>query len=109
MAVPRAVSCVVMLEDNHAHNGALMVVPGSHMHFISCVGATPEANWETSLKAQQHIGVPSHQQIQVSFSRRGGGRGWEIPELTKSMPGCREAVCHGPWDSAGRQCAVCDR
>ncbi|GIP33173.1 ectoine hydroxylase [Paenibacillus sp. J2TS4] len=53
----RALSCSVALEDNYAYNGALMVVPGSHKHYVSCVGKTPDDNFKSSLRKQVY-GVP---------------------------------------------------
>ena len=55
----RAVSASVLLTDNTALNGPLMLIPGSHRQFIACRGETPDANHESSLKKQE-IGVPSH-------------------------------------------------
>lgn len=54
----RAVSASVLLTDNSALNGPLMLIPGSHKQFIACQGETPEANHQSSLKKQE-IGVPS--------------------------------------------------
>jgi ectoine hydroxylase len=54
----RAVSASLLLTDNRAHNGALMLMPGSHVTYVSCQGETPEANHKRSLKRQQ-IGTPS--------------------------------------------------
>ncbi|HBZ43547.1 MAG TPA: ectoine hydroxylase [Maritimibacter sp.] len=53
----RAVSASVLLTDNSKLNGALMLIPGSQDDFVACVGETPDANHEQSLKAQE-IGVP---------------------------------------------------
>jgi len=53
----RAVSCSIGLTDNTPFNGPLMLVPGSHQVFVSCVGATPENHYESSLKKQEY-GVP---------------------------------------------------
>lgn len=58
MPLPRAMSAVVLLSDNHPQNGALMVIPGSHKHYVCCVGKTPAANWERSLREQQQFGTP---------------------------------------------------
>ncbi|WEX08739.1 ectoine hydroxylase [Chelativorans sp. AA-79] len=55
----RAVSASLLLTDNDALNGALMLMPGSHKHFIACAGETPEDNHKNSLKKQE-VGVPSH-------------------------------------------------
>lgn len=54
----RAISASVLLTDNDALNGPLMLMPGSHRHFVSCAGETPEDNHKSSLKKQE-IGVPS--------------------------------------------------
>lgn len=53
----RMVSCSIALTANTPHNGPLMIIPGSHQRFVSCVGATPENHYKASLK-QQDIGVP---------------------------------------------------
>ena len=53
----RMVSCSVSLTPNTPHNGPLMIVPGSHQRWVSCVGATPEDNYKSSLKRQE-VGVP---------------------------------------------------
>lgn len=58
----RAISASLLLTDNRAHNGALMLMPGSHKTFISCQGETPDANHESSLKAQE-VGTPSQQSL----------------------------------------------
>src|SRR5690606_23146867 len=50
-------SASLMLTDNNEFNGPLMLIPGSHRHFVPCVGETPPENWKNSLKAQS-IGVP---------------------------------------------------
>ena len=56
----RAVSASVLLTDNSALNGPLMLIPGSHKQFIACQGETPEANHKSSLKKQE-VGVPSRE------------------------------------------------
>lgn len=54
----RAISASVLLSDNDALNGPLMLIPGSHKTFVACAGETPEQNHKNSLKKQE-IGVPS--------------------------------------------------
>ena len=54
----RAISASILLTDNDALNGPLMLMPGSHKHYVSCAGETPDDNHETSLKWQE-VGVPS--------------------------------------------------
>lgn len=57
MPSPRAVSISVSLTENFAHNGCLMIMPGSHRTFVSCVGETPADNYKESLR-EQEIGTP---------------------------------------------------
>lgn len=66
MPTPRCLSAVLLLDDNHAFNGALMVIPGSHTQFVACGGATPADNWRTSLKSQQE-GTPSPRHLRSLF------------------------------------------
>lgn len=58
----RAVSASLLLTDNDALNGPLMLMPGSHKHFIACAGETPDDNHKSSLKKQE-VGVPSHEAL----------------------------------------------
>ena len=60
MPAMRAVSCSILLTDNNELNGPLLVMPGSHRHFISCVGETPEDHFRESLRKQE-IGVPEEE------------------------------------------------
>jgi ectoine hydroxylase len=53
----RALSMSVLLEPNSALNGPLMIIPGSHQKFLTCVGETPEDHYRSSLKKQEY-GVP---------------------------------------------------
>jgi ectoine hydroxylase len=53
----RALSMSVLLAENTAHNGPLMLIPRSHHTFLTCVGKTPEDHYKTSLKKQEY-GVP---------------------------------------------------
>lgn len=57
MPAMRALSCSILLTDNDAHNGPLMLIPGSHRHFIACSGKTPDEHYKKSLKKQEY-GVP---------------------------------------------------
>lgn len=66
----RAVSVSLLLSDNDASNGPLMLIPGSHKHFIACAGATPKDNHLTSLRKQE-IGVPSPEALTQLASQRG--------------------------------------
>lgn len=57
MPTPRAVSISVSLTDNYTFNGPLLIMPGSHKEFISCVGETPDDNYKNSL-VMQGAGTP---------------------------------------------------
>jgi ectoine hydroxylase len=58
----RALSASVMLTENTAVNGPLMLIPGSHRTYVRCVGATPERHYEQSLKTQRY-GVPGPESL----------------------------------------------
>lgn len=66
----RAVSCSVLLTDNNECNGPLMLIPGSHMQFISCQGQTPDDNYKKSLRAQEY-GVPDPLSLQMLADQGG--------------------------------------
>ncbi|MPY93489.1 MAG: ectoine hydroxylase [Acidimicrobiia bacterium] len=68
----RAVSCSVTLTDNHPWNGPLLLVAGSHGWYVTCVGATPDRNFEQSLRRQE-IGVPDDESLS-ELVRRGSIR-----------------------------------
>lgn len=53
----RALSMSVLLAENTPHNGPLMLIPGSHRTYLTCVGETPDNHFMTSLKKQEY-GVP---------------------------------------------------
>jgi ectoine hydroxylase len=66
----RALSCSVLLTDNNACNGPLMLVPGSHQQFISCQGSTPDEHYKHSLKRQE-VGVPDRLSLQLLVEQGG--------------------------------------
>jgi len=70
MPAMRALSCSILLTDNDEFNGPLMLMPGSHRHYVSCAGETPEENYKKSLKKQE-IGVPD--QILLRYLSDMGG------------------------------------
>ncbi|MGH8221829.1 MAG: ectoine hydroxylase [Woeseiaceae bacterium] len=53
----RALSVSLGLTENVDVNGPLMLVPGSHLKYVSCGGETPEEHYRQSLR-QQEYGVP---------------------------------------------------
>ncbi|TDQ55064.1 ectoine hydroxylase [Actinorugispora endophytica] len=66
----RAVSISIALTENYAHNGALMIMPGSHKTFVSCVGETPEGHYQASL-TKQEIGTPDQGSLSILADKRG--------------------------------------
>ncbi|MDZ4370659.1 MAG: ectoine hydroxylase [Phenylobacterium sp.] len=58
----RALSMSILLAPNTHHNGPLMLIPGSHRKFLTCVGETPEDHYLSSLKKQEY-GVPDEQSL----------------------------------------------
>ncbi|HQT74554.1 MAG TPA: phytanoyl-CoA dioxygenase family protein, partial [Acidiphilium sp.] len=58
----RALSMSILLAENTANNGPLMVIPGSHRKYLTCVGATPENHYRSSLKKQEY-GVPDREML----------------------------------------------
>jgi len=70
MPAMRALSCSIALSDNYAYNGPLMVIPGSHKTFISCVGRTPDDHFKDSLRKQEY-GVPDHDNLRIMAEEKG--------------------------------------
>jgi ectoine hydroxylase len=58
----RMVSCSISLTANTPHNGPLILIPGSHQRFVSCVGATPDNHYKASLRRQE-VGVPDDESL----------------------------------------------
>jgi ectoine hydroxylase len=66
----RALSVSINLTENYPFNGPLMVMPGSHQHYISCPGTTPENHHLVSLRRQES-GVPDRDTL-AWLAERGG-------------------------------------
>lgn len=66
----RAVSCSIALTDTDLYNGALMLIPGSHQTFISCVGETPDEHFKQSLRRQE-FGAPDREIIRQLALKNG--------------------------------------
>jgi ectoine hydroxylase len=66
----RAVSISISLTDNFTHNGPLMIMPGSHKTYVSCVGETPDDNYKSSL-VQQKAGTPDNDSLSMLAGRHG--------------------------------------
>ncbi|MFF8601298.1 ectoine hydroxylase [Streptomyces sp. NPDC015232] len=58
----RTVSVSIALTANHATNGSLMIMPGSHRTFLGCAGETPKDNYKRSLQMQD-AGTPSDEAL----------------------------------------------
>lgn len=64
MPAPRALSVSLALTPNRSDNGALMIVPGSHKHFMSCAGKTPDGYHAESLASYRPpVGTPDEAQV----------------------------------------------
>jgi ectoine hydroxylase len=66
----RALSVSLNLTANTAVNGPLMVIPGSHQHYVSCPGRTPLDHHQQSLRRQEY-GVPTREQLALLVERGG--------------------------------------
>jgi ectoine hydroxylase len=70
MRAMRAISVSILLTENTALNGPLMLMPGSHRHFVTCVGETPHDHYRKSLRKQEY-GVPDPASLATLASRHG--------------------------------------
>ncbi len=66
----RAVSISISLTDNYSFNGPLMIMPGSHKTYVSCVGETPDDNYKSSL-VKQEAGTPDRESLTMLADRHG--------------------------------------
>jgi ectoine hydroxylase len=66
----RACSFSISLTPNYDHNGALMIMPGSHKTYVSCIGATPDSHYRESLKNQE-IGTPDRGSLALLADKHG--------------------------------------
>lgn len=66
----RALSMSVLLAENTPHNGPLMLLPGSHRTFLTCIGETPDDHYRVSLKKQEY-GVPDELSLAELAHRHG--------------------------------------
>ncbi len=67
----RTVSFSIALTENLAVNGPLMIIPGSHHTFVSCVGQTPADHFRESLRSQE-IGTPDDDSLRRLTEAAGG-------------------------------------
>lgn len=66
----RAVSISIALTENFLHNGGLMIMPGSHRTFVSCIGETPADHYKESLRDQE-IGTPDPDSLSILANKLG--------------------------------------
>jgi ectoine hydroxylase len=66
----RALSMSVLLAENTPNNGPLMVIPGSHKTYVTCVGETPDDHYRMSLKKQEY-GVPDELSLAILAHKHG--------------------------------------
>ncbi|WP_433173508.1 ectoine hydroxylase [Actinoallomurus sp. CA-150999] len=66
----RAVSISIALTENFVHNGGLMIMPGSHKTFVSCLGETPADHYKESLRGQE-IGTPDPDSLSILADKHG--------------------------------------
>jgi ectoine hydroxylase len=66
----RALSMSILLAENTPYNGPLMVIPGSHRTYLTCVGETPDDHYLSSLKKQEY-GVPDEDSLTELAHRHG--------------------------------------
>jgi len=104
MPLPRALSISIALTDNTPHNGPLLVMPGSHKHYVVCEGETPPENYQMSLKAQE-IGVPSDENLHRLATEGGlvdtaGPAGSVLIFDSNLMHGSNSNITHLPRSNA---------
>eukprot|EP00164_Ancoracysta_twista_P000228 GFYU01000327.1.p1 GENE.GFYU01000327.1~~GFYU01000327.1.p1 ORF type:complete len:404 (+),score=106.71 GFYU01000327.1:326-1537(+) len=70
----RCLSAVVLMDDNYAFNGSLMIVPGSQNYFVGTYGETPADYWKTSLSMRDvQVGSTTNGDIAHFAQTRGMG------------------------------------
>ncbi len=72
MPKPRALSVSLALTPNFETNGSLMIIPGSHRQFVSCVGETPDGYHEESLSSYRPpFGTPDEEDVATLADEHG--------------------------------------
>lgn len=104
MPLPRALSISVSLTDNTPHNGPVLVMPGSHKHYVVCEGETPPENYQMSLQAQE-IGVPRDEHLEWLANQGGlvdtaGPAGSVLIFDCNLMHGSNSNITHLPRSNA---------
>ncbi len=100
----RAISASILLTDNDALNGPLMLMPGSQNTYVACAGETPENNHKSSLK-QQKVGTPSAETLADMSQKHGieyaaGKKGTVILFDSNTMHGSNGNITPFPRSNA---------
>nr|AMY57974.1 ectoine dioxygenase subunit D [Streptomyces sp. WS038] len=66
----RTVSVSIALTENYETPGGLMIMPGSHQHFVGCEGETPKDNYKRSLQMQD-APIPSDEVLTPMADKHG--------------------------------------
>jgi ectoine hydroxylase len=66
----RAISISIGLSDTTPLNGPLMLIPGSHQYYVTCVGETPPDHYRSSLRRQER-GVPDSGSVRWLVDKAG--------------------------------------
>lgn len=88
----RALSISIALTRNHAHNGPLLLLPGSHRSYVVCTGDTPANHYQQSLVKQEY-GVPNDDCLRLLAERSGGIAAAMGPPGTTTIFDCN--LMHG--------------
>jgi len=74
MPAPHALSFTIALTENYPFNGPLMIIPGSHLSFISTVGETPPDYHKISLLGKSLPAGPVDRAHVTALAKRRGIR-----------------------------------
>lgn len=66
----RSVSVQISLAESNSLNGPLMLIPGSHLHYVACVGEPQDNLYTLSLRRQDH-GVPDRASLSALMKQGG--------------------------------------
>jgi ectoine hydroxylase len=100
----RALSVSVLLAPNSEHNGPLLMMPGSHRQYATCVGETPDDHYLQSLKKQEY-GIPDPESLRRLAAPHGvlaatGGPGTAIIFDCNLMHGSNSNITPAPRSNA---------